>query len=120
MLSKPEILRDKYQEEYGFKRVDNAHLSYKDTAEDSEERKDSKNPDWERGTWYVAPDVELSDLEFVDEYEQVRKDIGICGMSFAFRPEPALNPGYVRELLPGGYLGMNDSGIFCMYPKFFN
>ena len=119
MVSKPEILMDNYIEEYGFPRVDNAHLAYKDTKEGSPERADSKNPDWDRGTWYVAPDPELADAEFVDEYELVKRDIGICGMSFAFRPEPALNPGYVRELLPGGYLGF-ASATFCMHPKFFN
>ena len=116
MLSKPEVVVDNYQEDYGFQRVDNAHLFYKNkTAEEAREGK----PDWERGTWYVGPVSELSDAEFVDNYEQVKRDIGICGMTFAFRSEPGLNPGYVRELLPGGYLGMSDSAVFCMHPTFF-
>ena len=116
MVTRPdEILVKGYD---GASLVDNAHEAYVNTEEDSPER-EAKNADWNRGTWYTCADQECSDT-LEQNFPNVKKDIGICGTTFAFRGEAAVNPRYVKELLPGSYIGMADSAVFCMKPKFYN
>ena len=46
-------------------------------------------PNWDKATWYFAPEEETSDL-----LDIVRDDVDVCGRSLPFTTQAAMNAGY--------------------------
>ena len=74
--------------------------------------------DWDKGTWYFAPDKTVVDNVFWNG--KVIDGIDICALSLPFTSEAHLNAGYTNEKDEGSYIGLAKSAILCTHPLDFN
>ena len=81
MLSRPDIVHQDYNNDA----IENAYVFA--TSEGAKTK-----VDWEKGTWYVAP----NDDGFIQWLPQVEEGIDVCGISLPFTSEAHLNAGYTN------------------------